>query len=187
MSRTTSKPPDWTEMVLKCDGNHGGPACGDPECWAIDWKIQCSSCLYKEVNRSNHWCYMFKDPPTDWCVPWRPVKTEGVPEDLSQATSPDPRDAEIARLKGLAEKYETEWGKCSAFANRVIGEKDAEIATLNRELEEACEDRARIYADNERLRAVLQELRIRYHAAGRRPEECYEMSLIDEALRGEEK
>jgi hypothetical protein len=99
MSRTTSKPPDWTEAVLKCDGNHGGPACGDPECWAIDWKIQCSSCLYKEVNRCNHWCYMFKDPPTDWCVPWRPVKTEGVPEDLSQVTSPDPRDAEIAALR----------------------------------------------------------------------------------------
>lgn len=33
------------------------------------------------------------------------------------------------------------------------------------------------------LRSTLQELRIRLHAAGRRPEECYEMSLIDEALR----
>ena len=35
----------------------------------------------------------------------------------------------------------------------------------------------------ERLRSCLTELRLRYHATGRRPEECYEMSLIDEALR----
>lgn len=34
-----------------------------------------------------------------------------------------------------------------------------------------------------RLRGTLQELRIRLHSSGRRPEECYEMSLIDEALR----
>lgn len=32
------------------------------------------------------------------------------------------------------------------------------------------------------LVGVLQELRARFHASGRRPEECYEMSLIDEAL-----
>lgn len=30
--------------------------------------------------------------------------------------------------------------------------------------------------------ATLRELRVRLHAAGRRPEECYEMSIIDEAL-----
>lgn len=35
------------------------------------------------------------------------------------------------------------------------------------------------------LRHVLMELRIRLHAAGRRPEECYEMSLIDAALQPE--
>jgi chromosome segregation ATPase len=34
------------------------------------------------------------------------------------------------------------------------------------------------------LRGTLQELRIRLHAAGRRPEECYEMSLIDAAIDG---
>ncbi len=32
------------------------------------------------------------------------------------------------------------------------------------------------------LRGALAELRWRLHAAGRRPEECYEMSLIDAAL-----
>jgi hypothetical protein len=42
------------------------------------------------------------------------------------------------------------------------------IIKLKRELAEA--------------RGALQELRIRLHAAGRRPEECYEMSVIDTAL-----
>ncbi len=32
------------------------------------------------------------------------------------------------------------------------------------------------------LKHVLRELRIRYHSSGRRPEECYEMSIIDAAL-----
>lgn len=32
------------------------------------------------------------------------------------------------------------------------------------------------------LRSVLMELRIRLHAMGRRPEECHEMSIIDDAL-----
>jgi hypothetical protein len=48
---------------------------------------------------------------------------------------------------------------------------------------------AKLIGDNERLRrelaearGALQELRIRLHAAGRRPEECYEMSVIDTAL-----
>lgn len=36
--------------------------------------------------------------------------------------------------------------------------------------------------DTAELVGVLQELRARFHVAGRRPEECYEMSLIDEAL-----
>lgn len=37
--------------------------------------------------------------------------------------------------------------------------------------------------ERDELRGYLQELRIHYHTSGRRPEECYEMSLIDEALR----
>lgn len=40
-------------------------------------------------------------------------------------------------------------------------------------------------ADARQMRSTLQELRLRYHAAGRRPEECYEMSAIDAALAGE--
>jgi len=34
----------------------------------------------------------------------------------------------------------------------------------------------------EEHRHVLMELRTRLHSAGRRPEECYEMSLIDAAI-----
>jgi hypothetical protein len=36
----------------------------------------------------------------------------------------------------------------------------------------------------ERLRGTLIELRLRLNAAGRRPEECYEMSMIDEVIVG---
>lgn len=36
--------------------------------------------------------------------------------------------------------------------------------------------------ENDALRHTLMELRARYHASGRRPEECYEMSMIDAAL-----
>ena len=32
------------------------------------------------------------------------------------------------------------------------------------------------------LRSVLKQLRIQLHASGRRPEECFEMSIIDDAL-----
>ncbi len=32
------------------------------------------------------------------------------------------------------------------------------------------------------MRGTLRDLRIHLHAAGRRPEECYEMSMIDDAL-----
>lgn len=34
----------------------------------------------------------------------------------------------------------------------------------------------------EEMRRALMEIRSRLHAAGRRPEECYEMTLIDVAL-----
>ena len=35
---------------------------------------------------------------------------------------------------------------------------------------------------NASFKSTLMELRIRLHAAGRRPEECYEMGLIDSTL-----
>lgn len=52
----------------------------------------------------------------------------------------------------------------------------AEIAALKAEVESMA-------AKNQHLRATLIDLRMQYHAAGRRPEECHEMSMIDEALR----
>ncbi len=47
-------------------------------------------------------------------------------------------------------------------------------------------ENVRLREENVGLRGVLSELRIRYHATGRRPEECYEMSMIDDALQRKE-
>ena len=41
----------------------------------------------------------------------------------------------------------------------------------------------KLQQEHAHLRSTLQELRIYFHAQGRRPEECYEMSLIDDALK----
>ena len=54
---------------------------------------------------------------------------------------------------------------------------------LAKALLEARAEVERLTAENRELRGTLQELRIRLHSAGRRPEECYEMSLIDDALK----
>ena len=43
-------------------------------------------------------------------------------------------------------------------------------------------DYSALAAQRDELLHALMELRIRLHAAGRRPEECYEMSLIDAAI-----
>lgn len=48
---------------------------------------------------------------------------------------------------------------------------------------DACQTIRNKEAHVRELRGALQELRIRLHSHGRRPQECYEMSLIDEALR----
>lgn len=73
--------------------------------------------------------------------------------------------------------------------SRQIAAKDAEISARS-DIQQAyldCwrNDKARAEkAEAGRDAAVhaLMELRMRLHAAGRRPEECYEMSLIDDAL-----
>jgi hypothetical protein len=71
----------------------------------------------------------------------------------------------IERLRNVAGFLESEGMVASANVVRPAAD---EIERLRRELAEA--------------RGALQELRIRLHAAGRRPEECYEMSVIDTAL-----
>jgi uncharacterized membrane protein YccC len=56
------------------------------------------------------------------------------------------------------------------------------IAARNRNHQQALENGAAAAAERERRKAaewVLKEIRIRLHAAGRRPEECWEMSEID--------
>jgi hypothetical protein len=47
----------------------------------------------------------------------------------------------------------------------------------------AADEIERLRAWVRELRGALGELRTRLHAAGRRPEECHEMSVIDNALR----
>lgn len=86
--------------------------------------------------------------------------------------------SDLVRLLAAAErqnaalKIECEnQGKCLAKLVMSDGEREtfkAEIERLTRDLEAS--------------RAALRELRIRLHASGRRPEECYEMSLIDDTL-----
>ncbi len=59
---------------------------------------------------------------------------------------------------------------------------DYEAANVKvRQLEAEVE---RLHAAIGSLGATLAELRARYHAAGRRPEECYEQALIDATLHG---
>ena len=63
----------------------------------------------------------------------------------------------------------------------------SDYARLTAELAEARAECERLRAANLEKRSALQELRIRLHASGRRPEECYEMSLIDNAINAERK
>lgn len=65
---------------------------------------------------------------------------------------------------------------------RIVKAHNARLAGLTRELEDARQaERAQAQAAR-RYRSALLDLRIQLHAAGRRPEECYEMSIIDAAL-----
>jgi uncharacterized protein YaiI (UPF0178 family) len=77
----------------------------------------------------------------------------------TEAADADNQRLRDALTEALAEKAAAERGHDAAHAACV---------KYDRELAEA--------------RSALQELRIRLHAAGRRPEECYEMSLIDATL-----
>lgn len=58
--------------------------------------------------------------------------------------------------------------------------------TLREQLGRAREERDALRALLAEARCALSEVRAHMHAAGRRPEECYEMSVIDAALRGEQ-
>ena len=101
------------------------------------------------------------------------------------------RDAEVKRLR---EENSTFSDSLAAKADRIdrLGEtaarQVAEIERLRAQLAAteagAVSFRDTAEAEFTKLRGTLREIRIRLHAAGRRPEECYEMSLIDEALGG---
>lgn len=76
-----------------------------------------------------------------------------------------------------------------AAAQERINKSEADIAAMTtyaktqQDRAQAAEARAEASAmDAERYRSALLELRIHMHAAGRRPEENYEMSVIDAAI-----
>ncbi len=63
--------------------------------------------------------------------------------------------------------------------------RDAECAHMRAEcdrLRAKCDELRKLLAE---ARGALIEVRAHMHAAGRRPETCYEMSVIDDALRSE--
>lgn len=67
-----------------------------------------------------------------------------------------------------------------------------ELERLGAERDALREERDRMQMQRDALaallaeaRCALSEVRAHMHAAGRRPEECYEMSVIDDALRSE--
>lgn len=56
------------------------------------------------------------------------------------------------------------------------------IAEVVKSIKSELEERERDSEEAKNYRSALLELRVRFHAAGRRPEECHEMSLIDAAI-----
>ena len=79
--------------------------------------------------------------------------------------------AEIERLHDQTNAYR-------ADIEREVTAHVTTIQTLNQQDAEI----ERLRAWVRELRGALGELRTRLHAAGRRPEECYEMRVIDDAL-----
>jgi len=59
--------------------------------------------------------------------------------------------------------------------SRVKRDTVCEAVLLEAELE-------RLRAERAKAHSALKEIRLRLHTAGRRPEECYEMRLIDGVL-----
>ena len=96
--------------------------------------------------------------------------------------------AENERLKSLLREVATNIGSSPAK----IREESVLVGEALERLDKLQQDDRPIVvlrAENERLRAklqeareALQELHISLHSQWRRPEECWEMSLIDDAL-----
>lgn len=84
------------------------------------------------------------------------------------------RDAARAECDALREANER-FGKRQAWWTRTMVESES-----NREcLQAECDALRALLAE---VRGALMEVRAHMHAAGRRPETCHEMSVIDEVL-----
>ena len=81
-----------------------------------------------------------------------------------------------------------QWNAMKQHRYTAESERDALRHDIARHVQIAAEqaqEMEKLRQDLAAARACLMELRIRLHALGRRPEECYEMSRIDAALAGE--
>lgn len=109
-------------------------------------------------------------PPPDGEEEIVEAAVEVVAHDYMEQLNRDPEEVREAARRAARETL------------RLRAERDAADDKAALIAAEGERDEAR--ADAERLRGALRELRIRYHASGRRPEECYEMSIIAAALAG---
>jgi hypothetical protein len=98
-------------------------------------------------------------------------------DDMGMPPSAHERESQMT---DLTPKPPNDSGSSNFAVKWVIETPAGWIAAWNKDAIFAYEHLIR--AEERELRRVLQELRTRLHAAGRRPEECYDMSLIDDAL-----
>ena len=82
--------------------------------------------------------------------------------------------------------YNTPYPELYAEDAEITWSTDQPVAVTVEYVRADLSDITKLRAARDALRHALMELRVRYHAAGRRPEECYEMSLIDAALAARE-
>ena len=122
------------------------------------------------------------------CWKCRDEWKEPKPMSIDVTSNNDALAAEVAALRHDIERHV-----------QIPAEQAQEIEELRHDLAAAREhvkdykensalflkQRDELQADLASARACLMELRIRLHAVGRRPEECYEISMIDAALAGQ--
>ena len=93
----------------------------------------------------------------------------------------------VELLDSRVPKNEREWAAAREI-ERLTAERDAAILDISlhsTDYKGLLQDLTKCQQERVSLRGALLDLRAHFHAAGRRPEECYEMSLIVDALKVE--